>query len=122
VPAKIIPESEKSFYEEAGDEKTCDKVEYLFHNEGYEWRKSSGGATVDDAVTVSDSYVGRAEVDGTTVVGRVDPKSKQLVASYYGKILSLSDYDVLVFKPSSKFISHDIIEINLIFSLSFLCR
>lgn len=52
VPAKIVPESKKSFYEEAGEEKSSDNIEYLFHTEGYSWLKSSNGATVSDAVLV----------------------------------------------------------------------
>lgn len=102
VPAKLIPESNACFFEEGGEEKTSDKIEFLFHTEGYSWLKSGNGATVPDAVSVGNSYVGRAEIDGTTVVGKVDPQSKQLIASYYGKIVNLANYDVLVFKPSSK--------------------
>jgi len=79
-------------------------MEYLSSNEGYEWLKSSNGKAVSDAVLLSENYIGRAEIGGTTIVRRVDLKTKQLVASYYGKILNLSDYDVLVFKPQkSKF-------------------
>lgn len=100
--AKIISELNKAFYDEDGEEKSTEKIEYLFHTNGFEWLKSSGGKIVPDAVTVAGCYIGRAEIDGTTVVGRVDLKWKQLIASYYGKILNLSEYDVLVFKPSSK--------------------
>lgn len=104
VPAKIVPELNKSFYDDNGEEVSTDSIEYLFHTDGYEWLKSSGGVIVPDAVTVSGYYIGRAEVDGTTVVGKIDLKSKQLLASYYGKIVNLSNYDVLVFKPqTSKF-------------------
>jgi predicted nucleic acid-binding Zn-ribbon protein len=102
VPAKLIPESNACFFEEGGVEKNSDKIEFLFHNEGYSWLKSGNGATVPDAVSVGSTYVGRAEIDGTTVVGKVDPETKQLVASYYGKIVNLDNYDVLVFKPSNK--------------------
>lgn len=102
VPARIVPESNSCFFEENGEEKKTDKIEFLFHTEGYSWLKSSNGVNVPDAVIVDDNYVGRAEVDGTTVIGKVDPKTKQLVASYYGKVVNLPNYDVLVFKPSSK--------------------
>lgn len=106
VPAKLIPESNACFFEEGGEEKkTSDKVEFLFHTEDYSWLKSSNGANVPDAVSVGNNYVGRAEIDGTTVVGKVDPVTKQLVASYYGKIVNLENYDVLVFKPTSKYLN-----------------
>ncbi|CAG9800939.1 unnamed protein product [Chironomus riparius] len=101
IPAKIVPEENKIFFEQGGEEKDSERMEYLFHNEGYEWLKSSNGRAVPDAVLLSNNYIGRAEIDGTTVVGRVDLESKQLIASYYGKILNLSDYDVLVFKPQT---------------------
>ncbi|KAG5679322.1 hypothetical protein PVAND_008895 [Polypedilum vanderplanki] len=101
VPAKIIPEFNKTFYEENGNEKSTDNIEYLFHNEGYEWLRSSNGKVVPDAVNLNDYYVGRAEIDGTTVVGKVDLKEKKLFASYNGKTVSLSDYDVLTFKPQT---------------------
>jgi hypothetical protein len=101
VPAKIVPEFNKTFFEEAGDEKSSDNIEYLFHNEGYEWLRSSGGKTVPDAVMLSDYYVGRGEIDGTTVVGRVDMKEEKLIASCYGKTVKLADYDVLTFKPET---------------------
>lgn len=102
VPAKIVPEANKAFFEENGEEKSSENIEYLFHTEGYSWLKSSDGATVPDAVLVGNNYIGRADVDGTTVVGKVDTATKQLIASYYGKIVNLSNYDVLVFKPSSE--------------------
>lgn len=101
MPAKIVPEFNKTFYEADGDEKASDNIEYLFHNEGFEWLRSSDGKVVPEAVSLSDFYVGRSEIDGTTVVGRVDLNQKKLIASYYGKTVSLSEYDVLVFKPQT---------------------
>lgn len=92
-----------AFYEEGGEEKSSSEtVDFLLHTEGYSWLKSSNGTTVPDAVLVGNSYIGRSDVDGTTVVGKIDLETKQLIASYYGKVINLSNYDVLVFKPSSK--------------------
>jgi hypothetical protein len=102
VPARIIPESKKAFYEENGEEKTTDRILYLLHEEGFSWLKSSDGETISDAVLVGDGYIGRANVEGTTVIGKVDLNTKQLIASYYGKIINLVNYDVLVFNPSSE--------------------
>jgi hypothetical protein len=120
VPARIVPELNRSFYDENGEEKSSENIEYLFHNEGYEWWRSSGGKIVPEAVTVSGYYVGRAVIDETTIIGRIDLKAKKMIASHNGNVLNLSEYDVLVFKPSSKplsshtkkknfFISYDII-------------
>lgn len=99
LPAKIIPDYKQSFYEGNGAEQSSDKIEFLSNSEGYEWVKSSGGASVPDAVTISGFYVGRGVYNGNTVVGRVDLNTKNLVATWGGNALNLPEYEVLVFKP-----------------------
>lgn len=90
-------------------------MEYILCNDGYEWLKSSNGQSVADAVILSGNYVGRAEVGGTTVVGKVDLKSKQLVALFDGKSLNLKDYEVLVSRPQLSKLIRKILSIVKIF-------
>lgn len=104
VPAKIIPSENKSFYEKNGEIKCIDKVENIFSSEEYELYKSSSENAFKNAVVLFDNFVGCADIDGEIVVGNIDQNSKKLVVNYNGKVLNLSDFNVLVAKnPSSKF-------------------
>lgn len=98
IPAKIIPDYKQSFYEGEGKEQSSDKIEFLANSEDYEWVQSGGGAVVPNAVTISGFYVGRGVSNGNVVVGRVDLSSKNLVATWGGNALNLTEYDVLTFK------------------------
>lgn len=98
IPAKIIPEINQSFFESEGREQQSDKIEFLTNSTDYEWIKSSGGAAVPSAVTIGGFLVGRGVWNGNAVVGRVDLNAKQLVATYGGKVINLSEYDVLALK------------------------
>lgn len=97
VPAKIIPAIKSSFYAYDDAEESSDQVEFLDHAADYHWVKSED-ANIADAVTVSGSYIGRGTYNGNIVVGRVDTKTKQLVGSFDGEVLSLASFDVLIYK------------------------
>lgn len=100
IPAKIVPEHKQSFYEGAGREQSSDKIEFLSNSQDYDWVKSTGGAPVPNAVTISGFYVGRGVHDGSVVVGRVDLNTKNLVTTWGGNALNLPEYDVLTFKST----------------------
>jgi hypothetical protein len=97
VPAKIMPDLKTSFFERDGREISTETIEYLAGGD-YDWIKSSSGITVPEAIRISGYYVGRGLWNGNVVVGRIDLNSKQLIASYRGNPIKLSEYDVLTMK------------------------
>lgn len=102
IPAKIVPQTKESFFEREGREERSQQFEYLSNSNNYDWIKSSGGASVDNAVTIGGFYVGRGVWNGNIVVGRVDLKTKQLISSIDGNVLTLTEYDVLTVKSQGK--------------------
>ncbi|KAJ6647135.1 Peripheral-type benzodiazepine receptor-associated protein 1 [Pseudolycoriella hygida] len=97
VPVKFVPEVKRAFYEVDGREESTDKIEYLSGD--YEWVNSSSGASTSNAVVVNGFHIGRGVFNGNVVVGRIDfSKSNQLLATYGGYSINLSDYELLVTK------------------------
>lgn len=65
--------------------------------------KSSGEASVANAVNIGGFNVGRGVWNGNTVVGRVDLKTNKLISSINGNALTLSEYDVLTVKSQGTY-------------------
>lgn len=81
-----------------------DQVEYLEDEVDFHWVKSEG-EIVSDAAEVNGFYIGRALYNGNIVVGRIDPKTKQLVGSQGGATFSLPKFDILIHKAKGNLLA-----------------
>lgn len=86
-----------SYYLNDDEEEASDQGEFLDNAADYHWVKAED-ANVADAVTISNSLIGRGTYNGNIVVGRVDTEKNQLIGSIDGNTISLPSYDVLIYK------------------------